>query len=673
MFPIQSRCLATAAGVALLFAGACSPRTVEKSAESTDGPAAPLPAGNLLADASTATTPFLAEYSASSIPWQLWNENALAAAKASQRPILIHFGYSTCPFTRRLRLEVLADESLASFLRENFVCVAADSENSPALSQLLLEALPRLGTVPAWPMLVWLDPEGKPFHAHDFTKSKGFTADAILATATAALSSWKFGADYASRLGDEILRTAAPALEEPPEPAPTKREILDETRHMLSSIHDAGHGTLSLGQNFPRPNSIQLALALSAVYPEGSFQRQELRDMARVCLESMRSGAILDPLDHCFHRYSEKPNWDAPHSEKMLVDQALIADAYIEAARVLEAPGLAATGFATLDAVLAGWKTEDGLYLHAKTAFVPPGWSQSPPFLAPWFIWSASEIKDLLDDDEERVVLKVHGIRERGNMPPAIYSTRFGTSANVLGTTVPPEKAAAELGVEPGALRATLARAHTRMSEHRAKRPGFFIDERATVTGNALLLATLARAARAPGGERFAVPAAALAENLMTRALGADGKLLASGWWRSVPLPGSPSLTDHASLLLGLLEWSVTRPNPETMTRIQGLLAATRASFLDPQIQAFRSCRAEDLIPGQRSWFTIRDSSIASDIALMATSLRLLGRITGDATYDEQRKKLFGLLPRFPSQWKSAHGLLTELALDPGDPDAPMW
>jgi uncharacterized protein YyaL (SSP411 family) len=109
------------------------------------------------------------------------------------------------------------------------------------------------------------------------------------------------------------------------------------------------------------------------------------------------------------------------------------------------------------------------------------------------------------------------------------------------------------------------------------------------------------------------------------------------------------------------------------MTRIQGLLAATRASFLDPQIQAFRSCRAEDLIPGQRSWFTIRDSSIASDIALMATSLRLLGRITGDATYDEQRKKLFGLLPRFPSQWKSAHGLLTELALDPGDPDAPMW
>lgn len=671
MFRIMRGYPAFATGITLLLVAACSPRTVEKSVETKDGPAAPLPSGNLLVDASAAATPFLAEYSKSSIPWQAWSQNSLAAAKASQRPIMIHFGYSTCPFTRRLRLQVLEDEKLVSYLRENFVCVVADSEDSPALNQLLLEALPKLGTVPAWPMLVWMDTEGRPFQAHDFTRAKGFTTEAILKTAEAALSSWKFGNDYASRLGGEVLQSAAPDLEDPPNPAPTDLEILDETRYILSSTHDPTHGTLSLGQNFPRPNSLQLALALSGAYPADSFQRQELREIARICLEAMRAGAILDPLDHCFHRYSEKPNWNAPHSEKMLVDQACIADVYIEAARVLSNPELANTGFKTLDAVLAGWKTKDNLYLHAKTAFVPSDWPQSPPFLAPWFIWSSTEIRELLDDEEERVVFKVHGIRERGNMPPAIYSARLGSSANVLGIALAPEKAAAELGMDTGDLRSVLARAHTRMSEHRAKRPGFYLDERATVSGNALLLATLARAARAPGGERFAAPASALAEQLLTRALSADGKLLVSGWWRSAPLPGAPSLTDHASLLYGLLEWSITRPNPETTTRIQGLLTSIRTAFLDSDTQAYRSCRAEDLIPGQHSWFSIRDSSIPSDIALMATNLRLLSEVTGDKSYLDQRKHLYHLLLRLPNQWKSAHGLLSELAIDHRQPDSP--
>jgi uncharacterized protein YyaL (SSP411 family) len=663
--------LVIAGGIGLLIAGGCSPRTVVKQPEGADGPAAPLPTSNLLSDAAAAATPFLAAYSKSAIPWQAWSERSMEAAKASQRPILMHFGYSTCPFTRRLRLEAFEDEKLVSFLKENFVCVVADSEESVALNQLLLEALPRLGTVPAWPMLVWMDTDGRPFHAHDFTRKNGFTADAILATATAALSSWKFGNGYATRLGDEVLRRAAPALEDPPNPAPTETQLLDESRYILTSIHDPSNGTLSVGQNFPRPNSILLALALSESYPEDNFQRQELREIARVCLRAMREGAILDPLDHCFHRYSEKPNWNGPHSEKMLVDQATISLAYLEAARVLGEPDLAKTAFDTLDAVLSEWKTPDGLYLHAKTAFVPPDWSQSPPFLAPWFIWSAAELKDLLDDAEERVVFSVHGIRERGNMPPAIYSTRLGDRANVLGTAISPDKAAAQLGMDAAEVTAVLGRAHAKMKEARSKRPGLFIDERATVTGNALLLAALARAARTPGGERFSEPAAALAEQLLERALGTDGKLLATGWWKSAPLPGSPGLTDHASLLFGLLEWTATRPNPAWLPRIQGLLTAIRTGFLDTDTGAYRSCRTEELIPGQHAWFTIRDTSLPSDIALMATNLRLLSQNTGDPSYLGQRKDLFNLIFRLPDQWKAAHALLTELAIDHKHPAPP--
>lgn len=673
MFPFSRGSLACVGGIVLIFAGACSRRTVEKQAEEGNAPAVPLPSGNFLENPSAATTPFLAEYSKSSIPWQTWSEKSLEAAKASQRPIMIHFGYSTCPFTRRLRQNILQDETLGSFLRENFVCVVADSEDSLALNQLLLESLSRLGTVAAWPMLVWLDPEGRPFHAHDFTKKNGFSPESILTTAKAAFSSWKFGNSYATRLGEEILQKAAPPLEDAPDPPPADRELLDEARYMLTSIHDPTHGTLSIGQNFPRPNSITLALALSQIHPKGSFQRQEMREIAVRCLGAMREGAILDPLDRCFHRYSEKPNWNGPHSEKMLVDQATIASAYLEAARVLDDPGLATTAFETLDAVLAEWKTQDGLlYLHAKTAFVPPDWSHSPPFLAPWFIWSVADFKELLDETEQRVVFQIHGIRERGNMPPAIYSPRLGDSANVLGLASLPEKAALDLGMDRDDLLAILARAHAKMKKYRSQRPGLYIDERATVTGNALLLASLAQAARAPGGERFAAPAAALANQLENRALAADGKLLASGWWKYAPLPGMPGLTDHATLLFGLLEWNITRPDPEAMPRILGLATAIRSEFFDAETKAYRSYQAKEIIPGQHAWMSIKDTSIPSDIALMATNLRMLSQATGDKSYLEQRKQLLPILLRLPNQWKAAHSLLAEIAMEHLHPDAPQ-
>lgn len=664
MGPLSRKFFLFSSWVVFAIGGACSSRTVEKPVEAKDRPTVPLPAGNQLADPTSASTPFLYEYAKSRIPWQSWTTNALEAAKASNRPILIHVGYSTCPFTRRLRLEVLEDEKLSDILRENFVCVVADSEDSIALNQLILEALPRLGALPAWPMLVWMDTEGRPFQAHNFTRANAFSASAIRTAAEAALSSWNFGNNYASRLGEEVLQKAAPGLQDLPTPPPSERQLLDETRYLLTTIHDATNGTLSLGQNFPRPNSIQLALTLSGIYPENNFQRQELREMARVCLHAMRKGAILDPLDHCFHRYSEKPNWNAPHSEKMLSDQACIASAYLESARVLGEPELAQTAFATLDSVLADWKTPDGLYLHAKTAFVPPDWAQSPPFLAPWFIWSATELRELLDENEERVVFKIHDIRERGNMPPAIYTPKLGTSANVLGRGIDTADAAKDLGLSEDQVLSILASAHVKMRDYRSQRPGQYLDERATVAGNAQLLAALAQAARSPGGERFLEPASALAEQLLTRALSVDGNLLASGWWKSASLPGAPGLTDHASLLLGLLEWHTTRPNPELIDRAKGLFISIRNGFLDPETRAYRSCMAEELLPGQHDWFAIRDTSLPSDIALMAANLRLLGQITGDKSYQEQRKHLFQLLPRLPDQWQAAHALLAELAID---------
>jgi len=51
------------------------------------------PRGNRLA---TTTSPYLLQHADNPVTWQPWDEQALAQARAENKPILLSIGYSAC-------------------------------------------------------------------------------------------------------------------------------------------------------------------------------------------------------------------------------------------------------------------------------------------------------------------------------------------------------------------------------------------------------------------------------------------------------------------------------------------------------------------------------------------------------------------------------------------------
>ena len=647
---------------ATLLLGACTPRTTETGSAAG---VPPLPPG-LSANAFATEPPnaFCKEYATSAIPWQPWTTATREAARTGGRPILLHIGYSTCPFSRQFRASSLADPEVAAFFRDHFVCVLADADSDPAINHILLETLPKLGGAPAWPILAWLSPEGIPFRAHDFSQANGFSTHKVLASAERAWKEWRGDSDFVRRQSRDVAEILDKSTQVK---APAKREpdprVVEETFHSLARYYNEGSGTLSPGQNFPRPTTIRLLLAMSTFFPEKGFRSDFCRNAAANCLRKMAAGAIHDPLDGGWHRYSEKPNWNAPHSEKLAQDQALMASTYLDGAECLQDESLRRIAFETLDQMMKSWARPDGLLGHASTAFdTARGPDQQPPFLAPWFTWSAQEIRDALGKEEWQVASVVHGIRERGNMPPSAFSPAFGNRCNVLATFVPPEAAAASLGLDAGLARERLASAHAKLRALRAKRQGFFFDDRATVTANALAVEALAAAARQPGGSRFAAQARQLFDHLVSLFLDAQGKLKGSYAWQGDVVPAPATHLDYALMVQAALAIHDLEPSPASLALAESIQAAADNDFRDSETGAYLAYSAATWTGVGKPWIVIGDAATPADNAVACRNLARLAALSGKTAYATQRESTLALARSNSTQILTAHALILEVA-----------
>jgi uncharacterized protein YyaL (SSP411 family) len=97
----------------------------------------------------------------------------------------------------------------------------------------------------------------------------------------------------------------------------------------------------------------------------------EARAMTLATLDHMRAGGIYDQIGGGFHRYATDAEWLVPHFEKMLYDNALLALAYLEAARASAEPRLLDTLRATLDYLLRDMSAPDGTFYAATDADSP--------------------------------------------------------------------------------------------------------------------------------------------------------------------------------------------------------------------------------------------------------------------------------------------------------------
>jgi uncharacterized protein YyaL (SSP411 family) len=109
------------------------------------------------------TSPYLLQHKDNPVHWQAWGAEALAAAKAADKPILLSIGYAACHWCHVMAHESFENPAIAALMNDNFVAIKVDREERPDLDTVYMNALSLMGEQGGWPLTMFLTPAGEPF------------------------------------------------------------------------------------------------------------------------------------------------------------------------------------------------------------------------------------------------------------------------------------------------------------------------------------------------------------------------------------------------------------------------------------------------------------------------------------------------------------------------------
>src|SRR3989449_10858502 len=110
------------------------------------------------------TSPYLLQHAHNPVDWYPWGPEALAKAKADDKPIFLSMGYAACHWCHVMERESFEDSATAADLNRDFVAIKVDREERPDLDQVYMGAVQAMTGGGGWPMSVFLTPDGQPFY-----------------------------------------------------------------------------------------------------------------------------------------------------------------------------------------------------------------------------------------------------------------------------------------------------------------------------------------------------------------------------------------------------------------------------------------------------------------------------------------------------------------------------
>ena len=118
------------------------------------------------------TSPYLLQHRDNPVDWYAWGDEALAAARERDAPLLVSIGYSACHWCHVMERESFEDPEVAAVMNEHFVCVKVDREERPDVDAIYMEAVQAMTGHGGWPLNVFLTPEQVPFYGGTYYPSE---------------------------------------------------------------------------------------------------------------------------------------------------------------------------------------------------------------------------------------------------------------------------------------------------------------------------------------------------------------------------------------------------------------------------------------------------------------------------------------------------------------------
>jgi uncharacterized protein YyaL (SSP411 family) len=152
------------------------------------------------------TSPYLLQHADNPVDWYPSSEEALAKAKAENKPIFLSIGYAACHWCHVMANESFEDEDTAQFMNENFVNIKVDREERPDIDGIYMQAVIAMTGSGGWPMSVFLAPDLKPFYAGTyFPPVRRYNMPAFKDILSGLANAWKNDKSEVQKVGDQII------------------------------------------------------------------------------------------------------------------------------------------------------------------------------------------------------------------------------------------------------------------------------------------------------------------------------------------------------------------------------------------------------------------------------------------------------------------------------------
>ncbi|EAR02295.1 thioredoxin domain-containing protein [Maribacter sp. HTCC2170] len=555
------------------------------------------------------TSPYLLQHAHNPVNWKPWSDEIFEEATKEDKLVIISIGYSSCHWCHVMEEETFEDEKVAEIMNNDFISVKVDREERPDVDQVYMTAVQLMSGNAGWPLNVIVLPNGKPLYGGTYHTNAQWSQ--VLEKIN---NLYKDDPTKANEYADMVSKGIQDVnlIEPSEENSEISLDILKEGVTQWKPNWDLERGGNMGPEKFMLPGSLDFLLDYAELSNDES-----VRSYIKTTLDQMAKGGIYDHIAGGFYRYSTDPNWNIPHFEKMLYDNAQLISLYSKAYTIFKDPVYKQIVLETVAFLQKEMKNTTGGYFAALDA-------DSEGEEGKYYVWTNEELRSTINNNQE--------------LFSKYYSTEISTKMEgdkiVLRKNQNDEVFASENEISIEKLQELNKEWKKKLVEVRADRVKPRIDDKIIVSWNALLINGYVDAFKAFGETRFLVEAESIFTTIHENAY-SDNQLVHSFKKGSNRTEGF--LEDYSFLANASLNLYSASMNPDYLNFAQQLIKTTQKRFKDDDSDFYKFNSSNSLIA---KIIKNDDGVIPSPNAVMAHNLLTLGHIEYNKDYAAHSKNM---------------------------------
>jgi len=586
------------------------------------------------------TSTYLLQHAYNPVDWYGWGEEALNRARTEEKPILLSIGYAACHWCHVMEHESFEDAETAKLMNECFVNIKVDREERTDLDEIYMKAVQMMTGHGGWPMTVFLTPELKPFFGGTyFPPQDRHGLPGFKKLLLGIHDAWTNQRDEVLNSSEELTShlRQLDELEKPSSEQALSYGQIELAVDKLLKIFDRQWGGFGHAPKFPHTFSLSVAMRYAAVNaPSSKSAKQEALEIVTTTLDRMAYGGMHDQIGGGFARYSVDRQWLIPHFEKMLYDNALLCQTYLEGFVLTGREYWRQVAAGILQFVLRELTTEDGAFYSSLDA-------DSEGEEGKFYAWDEEEIKAVLGSDSTWFN-EVFGVTRQGN---------FEHGHSVLHLTKSPEELAAKHQLTIDQFWSKVHGLSEKLMTERDKRIRPGRDEKVLTSWNSLMICAFVDGYKVIREPRY-LSCAIKAANFILDNLVVQGRLLRT--WGKGKSKLNAYVDDYAYFAQALLDLASVDSDPRWMQQAEHFTKVMLEQFWDEENHGFfyTSNDHEKLVSRPKSYY---DGAIPSGSSVASMVLLRLARLTDNKSYAQYAENILRLyspyMARVPDQFSN--------------------